>query len=44
VLEFGLTVLFDGFVVVVCRISKRIKIWDRIKRTRKTETAITIAK
>jgi hypothetical protein len=38
VLKFSLTVLLDGLVIVVGSISKGIKVWDRVKRTRKAES------
>jgi hypothetical protein len=37
-LELGLAVLLDGLVVVVGGISKRIKLWDRVKGSWKSVT------
>lgn len=38
VLELGLTVLLDGFVVVVGGVTKRVKLWDRVEGSRKSVT------
>lgn len=39
VLELGLTVLLDGFVVVVGGVTKRVERWDRVEGSRKSVTA-----